>query len=133
MRIRISRLAWWLALTMVVFRTVSCPAQQIKILERPPDPHGSPRPARCRDVPVRTSLYFELDAQQRPKGGEVSPESISVSLQPQGGSPVLMLRPGGIFSEGCRGWLRRSKTCKAGKHSRSISSQPGRSSLGRRI
>ena len=35
--------------------------QQVKLVERAPDPHGSPRPARdARDVPLRTSLYFEL-------------------------------------------------------------------------
>ena len=37
--------------------------RQVKLVERAPDPHGGPRPARdARDVPLRTSLYFELGA-----------------------------------------------------------------------
>ncbi len=35
--------------------------QAVKLVERAPDPHGSPRPFRdARDVPLRTSLYLEL-------------------------------------------------------------------------
>ena len=48
-----------------------------------PDPHGSPRPFRdARDVPLRTSLYLELATPPGAKAGEVSPDSVSVSLQP---------------------------------------------------
>jgi len=40
-----------------------CFAQQTKLVERPPDPHGSPRPFRdAKNVPLRTSLYLELAA-----------------------------------------------------------------------
>ena len=36
-------------------------AQAVKVVERAPDPHGSPRPFRdAGDVPLRTSLYLEL-------------------------------------------------------------------------
>ena len=75
--------------------------------ERPPDPHGSPRPAHgARDVPVRTSLYFELEVPRGAIGGDVNPESVSVRLQPAGGTANEVLHPGGVFTEGCRGWLR---------------------------
>ena len=45
-------------------------AQHAAIVDRPPDPHGSPRPARdARDVPVKTSIYFELGAPKGTKSG----------------------------------------------------------------
>ena len=54
--------------------------QQVKLVERLPDPHGSPRPARdARDVPLRTSLYFELGVPRKATG--------------PGGEPRLRGRP----------------------------------------
>ena len=39
----------------------SARGQVLKLVERAPDPHGSPRPARdAMDVPLRTSLYLEI-------------------------------------------------------------------------
>src|SRR5262249_51830901 len=71
------------------------------------DPHGSPRPARgARDVPVRTSIYFELEVPLGAKGGDITPESVSVDLQPARGTRAELLLPGAHFAKGCRGWLR---------------------------
>ncbi len=86
---------------------IPCAGQQVKLVERLPDPHGSPRPARdARDVPVKTSIYFELERQKADMGGEVRPDSVSVSLQAEGRASAELLRAGGGFAEGCRGWLR---------------------------
>src|SRR5438445_13885935 len=81
--------------------------QPVKLVERLPEPHGSPRPARdARDVPLRTSLYFELGV-SRPTNPvkEVSPDSVAVRLLPKGGAAVDLLRPGRRFAEGGSGWL----------------------------
>src|SRR4051794_39782068 len=58
----------------------------VKLVERAADPHGSPRPARdAKDVPLRTSLYLELGLPPEAKVGGVDPESVGVTLQPEGG------------------------------------------------
>ncbi len=86
---------------------VPCALAQVKLIERRPDPHGSPRPARsARDVPVRTSLYFELEIPPGQKPDDVSPESVAVWLESEGKAAVELLRPGGHFTKGNRGWLR---------------------------
>ena len=102
------RVFLWLIFTHAALAgSMPCIAQQVKLVERPPDPHGSPRPARgARNVPLRTSIYFELETSHGAQGGDVRAESVSVSLQPEGGARVEMLRSGGRFAEGCRGWLR---------------------------
>jgi hypothetical protein len=82
-------------------------AQQIKLVDRPPDPHGSPRPARdARDVPIKTSIYLELGTTAQGKAVDLSPESIAVSLQEQGGEAVELVHPGRRFAAGASGWLR---------------------------
>ena len=36
-------------------------AEELQLMQRPLDPHGTPRPARnARSVPLKTSIYFEL-------------------------------------------------------------------------
>src|SRR5947209_19530188 len=80
--------------------TGRAPGQQVKLVERAPDPHGSPRPAReARDVPPRTSLYLELAMPPEARAGEVDPESVSVALRPEGGEAVALLRPGRRFAD----------------------------------
>jgi hypothetical protein len=79
----------------------------IRIVERKPDPHGSPRPAReSRYVPVATSLYFEIETSAAETGDAIDPQSVAVSLQPEGGEPVDLLLPGEKFVGPCTGWLK---------------------------
>ncbi len=92
-----------LVLALGPLATAPSLGQPVKLVERAPDPHGSPRPFRdARDVPLRTSLYLELAA----PSGEVNPESVSLSLCPDGGESVELLRPGHRFADGASGWLR---------------------------
>jgi len=45
-----------LVLALAVVAARPCDGQPVKLAERAPDPHGSPRPARdATDVPRRTS------------------------------------------------------------------------------
>ena len=91
-------------------------AQQIKLVERQPDPHGSPRPARdAIDVPLKTSIYVELGTTAQTKTGDTVPESVSVTLQEQGGDPIELLRPGRHFADGVSGWLRPKQDLQGAK------------------
>jgi hypothetical protein len=82
--------------------------QQLKLVERTPDPHGSPRPARdAHDVPLGTSLYFELQPPAPSSGPkDLNPDSVAVTLLSQGGDGRELLRPGRDFAPGCSGWLK---------------------------
>ena len=82
--------------------------QQVKLVERVPDPHDTPRPARdAQDVPLRTSLYFELGASaEANKIQDVNPDSVAVRIQAKGGDAVELLRPGRRFVEAGSGWLK---------------------------
>jgi hypothetical protein len=96
-----------------------------RIAERPPDPHGSPRPARdATDVPLRTSLYVELAA---PKGaaGPVDPASVTLALQPDGREASPLLSAGGTFAEGARGWIK-PKSELSGAKALAVYVEPGR-------
>ena len=80
---------------------------EIHLLARPADPHGTPRPARDdRDVPVKTSLYFELATPPKDKGDAIDPDSVAVRLGVEGGPARELVGLGSRFAEGARGWLR---------------------------
>ena len=92
-------------------------AAALKLVERAPDPHGSPRPARdAQDVPLRTSIYFELAspaeakpaATTKPATAPAAPPSLAVSLQPDPGDAVELLGPAS-FAAGASGWVRTSE------------------------
>src|SRR6185312_13610736 len=94
-------------LTLGCLLTSASAGQQVRLVERAPDPHGSPRPARdARDVPLRTSVYLELGISGGAKTGEVSPEAVAVRLEPEGGDAIELLGPGQRFTEGVSGWIR---------------------------
>ncbi len=115
-----------IGLAFAIAASIPVVAQQIKLAERLPDPHGSPRPARgARNVPLRTSIYFELEGSQGVHGGEVRADSVSVSLQPVGGARVEVLRSGGLFADGCRGWLRPKQDLQS-KKSLAVYFEPAR-------
>ncbi|HEX8202776.1 MAG TPA: hypothetical protein VF590_20025, partial [Isosphaeraceae bacterium] len=104
---KIGRLVVRTLLIAVPLGTASVLGQPIKLLEQPPDPHGVPRPARdARDVPLRTSVYFELGTAPPTPADAALPETIAVRLQPQDGEPVDLLTPGRHFSQGYSGWIR---------------------------
>jgi hypothetical protein len=107
MRGKLSGAAAVLILSLGPLATVSCFGQAVKLVERAPDPHGSPRPFRdARDVPLRTSLYLELATPPGAKAVDVNPDTVSVRLRPDGGPAIELLQPGRQFVEGASGWLR---------------------------
>ena len=82
------------------------PGQQVRMIERPPDPHGTPRPARdAREVPLKTSLYVELGMPPEARGDTILTESVTLHLVPRDGEPVELIRDG-RFVGGASGWLR---------------------------
>ncbi|HWE37049.1 MAG TPA: hypothetical protein VG406_10820 [Isosphaeraceae bacterium] len=86
----------------------AAPGPRVKLVDRPPDPHGSPRPARdARDVPLRTSLYLELaTAGENASTKDVDPDSVAVHLRKKGEDATELLRPGRRFAGGASGWLK---------------------------
>ena len=78
-------------------------AQPPKLVERAPDPHGTPRPARdARDVPLRTSIYFELAIDNpRQNAG-----SVAVTVQDQTGKKLELMHAGPSFTNGASGWVK---------------------------
>lgn len=86
---------------------VSAFGQQVRLLQRALDPYGSPRPAnKGRDVPLRTSIYFELGPPLGAKDDPLLAESVLISLQASGGDRIDVLRSGQRFAKGASGWLR---------------------------
>src|SRR6185437_139074 len=84
-------------------------AQSLKLVQRAPDPHGSPRPARdATNVPLQTSLYFEVELPAGTKNAKSIAQSIAVSLQPADGAAIDLLKAGQHFETGSKGWLRPS-------------------------
>jgi hypothetical protein len=79
-------------------------AQEIRLLQRQPDPYGYPRPAPGEtEVPVATSLFFQLGFQEKESSDLVLPDSISVRVGPVGGPSAEVLKPGRVFAEGYTG------------------------------
>jgi hypothetical protein len=110
---------FWLAL----FAAAPSTPQQAKLAERVPDPHGSPRPFRdAKDVPTRTSLYFEIET---PEGLKDIPEAVGLSLSAEGRDAVELLRPGRRFGEGASGWLK-PKQDLSGARSLAVYIEPGK-------
>jgi len=67
---------------------------EIKLLSKPHDPYGSPRPAPGQQhVPLLTTFYVELSVGQRGSSDAVVPESIRIELEPKGGRAFAVLRP----------------------------------------
>lgn len=93
---------------LVLFSCVAAAhAQAIKLVNRPLNPFGSPRPAaKSTGAPLRTSLYFELTLDKPRPGDAVSTASLAVSIQPAGKKPQDALQPGGKFVNGYAGWVR---------------------------
>ena len=87
--------------------------QQVKLVERPPDPHGSPRPARdARDVPLRTSLYFELAMPPEAKGRRGEPRSVAVRFNRRGARPSSCSGRAGTSPRAARDGCGRSRTSR---------------------
>jgi hypothetical protein len=82
-------------------------AQSIRLVERRPDPHAAPRPWRAaRDVPLRTSLYFELSLTGGAADDRLVPDSVTLRLEAATGQVREVLRTGQQFSDDCEGWVR---------------------------
>ena len=81
------------------------PAQQLRLQERRPDPHGSPRPFRnAQNVPLATSLYVELSSADPAE--RLDPAKLSVELWQNGKRVRKLLEPGQKFVAPATGWIR---------------------------
>ena len=65
---------------------------EVRIVERKPDPYGSPRPARgATQVPRRTSMYFELELAGAQATDQILPDSLTVNIQAAEGATRKLL------------------------------------------
>jgi hypothetical protein len=79
-------------------------AAEVKLLKKPYDPYGYPRPAIGQEhVPLQVSVYVELGAGEKGSTDVVLPESVTIELQPEGGEAVAVLRPNKQFADGYAG------------------------------
>ena len=79
-------------------------ADDLQLLRSNPDPYGCPRPAPGEaNVPTGTSFFFQLGFSNRDTNDTVSPDSLAVRIQSQGGPAVDMLCPGRRFADGHSG------------------------------
>lgn len=96
-------------LTYLLALAIASPllGQEVRTVKRKPDPYGSPRPANgAAHVPLRTSIYFELELHEAEPGDRILPDSVTLQLQAEGGDIIHLLLPNRRFAEGARGWLR---------------------------
>jgi hypothetical protein len=93
---------------LALFTALAARGQEIRLVERKPDPYGSPRPANgAAHVPLRTSICFDLELYQAKASDRILPDSVTLDLQAEGGEVVHLLLANRRFAEGARGWLRR--------------------------
>jgi hypothetical protein len=65
-----------------------------------------PRPAPDEiDVPLQTSLFFQLVLRDSSKEDTVIPDSVTAILTPENGKSLYMLKEGSQFAPGFSGWL----------------------------
>ena len=96
--------------------------QQVKLVERAADPHGSPRPARDAAGRVRcgrasTSSWGRPGGQGR--RGQAPTPWPSACVR-EGGEAVELLRPGRRVRRGRSGWLRPKSDLSGGKVARRL-------------
>lgn len=94
--------AAWLCLVGLGSGLGEEPAVELERKEH--DPYGFPRPGPSQEgVPLRSSLYFELAVRGGAAGDAVDPDSVRVSVRPEGGEPETLLEPGRKFAAGSSG------------------------------
>lgn len=104
------RLRFAASAAMLVCLVSAAGAQEIELLRANPDPYGYPRPAPGEtNVPVGTSLFFEIGVKGKETTDSVLPDSVAVRIGPRGGPAVEMLGPRKRFAEGYSGKVFASR------------------------
>jgi hypothetical protein len=79
-------------------------ADELLLLRANPDPYGYPRPAPgATNVPLATSLFFEIGFKDKSTADAVLLDSVEVALRSEGGPAVDVLSAGGRFADGYSG------------------------------
>jgi hypothetical protein len=90
-------------------------AAEVKLLTKPHDPYGAPRPANGQEhVPLQTSFYVELGLGDKGSTDLVLSESVAIELQPEGGAAFAVLRPNRQFADGYTGQFLPGKDRQTG-------------------
>jgi putative sterol carrier protein len=85
-------------------RQMTATPAQIQLARTAHDPYGTPRPAPgAENVPLRTSVYFQLAIPQPAPGDFVDLDSLAITLTREGGPAQEVLRPGREFAAGFSG------------------------------
>ncbi|HQZ65304.1 MAG TPA: hypothetical protein PLY87_09520 [Planctomycetaceae bacterium] len=105
------RITVFLSALLALFQVAyaQSPDASIRIVRIQPDPYGSPRPFPGeKDVPLRTSFFFELSLRNAAAGDQIQLESISVQLRAQNGAATPVIEPGRVFAKGYWGSIRET-------------------------
>ena len=101
-----------LLLSMLVFVTNASlyGADELQLLRLAPDPYGYPRPApQATDVPLGTSLFFQIGSADEKSTDAVLADSVTVRIRAPGMADRELLRAGQQFADGCSGKIEASR------------------------
>jgi hypothetical protein len=103
----IGRILSCLLITPLVLGAGPASIDGINIIQQKHDPFGFPRPGRNqKNVSVQTSFYIVIGPEKGAPQDSVLTDSISMTLLPEGGDPLQIVKPGLVFAEGYRGKTR---------------------------
>ncbi len=109
------RLQWFLGAALCLAAGYAVLGAELRLLAKPHDPYGSPRPARGQaHVPLLTTFYVELGVDQGNSSDAVLPDSVGIELEPEGQAAFAVLRPGRRAAEGYRASFLPGKDPKRG-------------------
>ncbi|MCR4415903.1 MAG: hypothetical protein NUV77_26105 [Thermoguttaceae bacterium] len=108
-------LRWFLGAALCLGAGNAVLGGELRLLAKPHDPYGSPRPARGQEnVPLLTTFYVELGVDQGGGSDAVLPESVGIELEPEGQPALAVLRPGRQAADGYRASFMPGKDPKRG-------------------
>ena len=95
---------------ILLFSSSTGNAQEIRILQKKPDPYGYPRPAPGeKNVPMATSFFLQLGFDDKDVNDTILTDSIAVRIDSRDEPVGEILKPGQKFADGYRGKIFQGK------------------------
>jgi hypothetical protein len=91
-------------LAMMMMGSGCTSIEGISVIQQAHDPFGFPRPGLDqKNVPVQTSFFIVIGPEKGAPRDSVLTNTISVTLTPEGGEPLQVVKPGLVFADGYQG------------------------------